>query len=106
MGNRLALLEWQSVIHRRRQGIATGLRHKVCDISAASCARFLRVVPSRAYSGGSSSGKWIVPLDVWKALSSFSNVFITAILSGNKLQCFENAAKPTTSPWYLNIGIP
>jgi hypothetical protein len=30
------------------------------------------------------------------------NVFTTAILVGNKLQCFENAAKPTRSHWYLD----
>src|SRR5882762_647661 len=60
---------------------------------------------TRAAERGLSTGKRIVPLDVWKSLSSFLNASITEALMGNKLQCFENAANPSSGPWYLNVGI-
>ena len=54
---------------------------------------------------GLSKGKWIVPLDVEKSLSSVLNASITDGV-GNKLQCFENAAYDTSIPLYLNVGMP
>src|ERR1700745_3519929 len=61
---------------------------------------------TRAAEGGLSRGKRMVPLDTSKFLRSFLNALITAMLVGNKLQCFENAAKPKSNPRYFNIGIP
>ena len=51
-----------------------------------------------------SVGKWMVPLDVEKPLSSFLNASTTEAV-GNKLQWFENAANHTSTPLYLNAGI-
>src|SRR5712692_1414702 len=59
---------------------------------------------TRAADRGLSTGKWIVPLDVEKPLSSFLNASITDE-PGNKLQWFENAANHTSGPLYLNVGI-
>src|ERR1700674_350826 len=52
-----------------------------------------------------SVGKWMVPLDVENPFSSFLNASITDAV-GNKLQWFENAANHTSTPLYLNAGIP
>src|SRR5208283_3117569 len=41
---------------------------------------------TRAADGGLSTGKRMVPLDVWKFLSSFLNSFMADRLPGNKLQ--------------------
>src|SRR5258708_38452380 len=60
---------------------------------------------TRAADRGLSTGKWMVPLDVEKPLSSFLNAAITEAV-GNKLQWFENAANHTSGPLYLNVGIP
>src|SRR5260370_16720165 len=60
---------------------------------------------TRAAERGLSTGKWMVPLDVEKPLSSFLNASITDE-PGNKLQWLENAANHTTIPLYLNAGIP
>ena len=57
-----------------------------------------------AVGSGLSVGKWMVPLEVKKALSSFLNASITAAV-GNKLQWSENAANHTSTPLYLNAGI-
>src|SRR6266478_4669604 len=61
---------------------------------------------TRVADRGLSTGKRMVPLDVWHSLSSFLNATITARLPGKKLQCFENAANHTSAPLYLNVGIP
>ena len=50
-------------------------------------------------------GKWMVPLDVEKPFSSFLNASTTETV-GNKLHWFENAANHTSTPLYLNAGIP
>jgi hypothetical protein len=58
-----------------------------------------------AVGSGLSVGKWMVPLDVERPLSSFLNASITDAV-GNKLQWLENAANHTSDPLYLNAGIP
>src|SRR5207245_1364764 len=58
-----------------------------------------------AVGSGLFVGKWMVPLDVEKPLSSFLNASTTEAV-GNKLQCFEKAANHTSTPLYLNAGIP
>src|SRR3982074_959463 len=60
---------------------------------------------TRAAGSGLSVGKWMVPLDVEKPLSSFLNASITDAV-GNKLQWSENAANHTSTPLCLNAGIP
>src|SRR5713226_975455 len=60
---------------------------------------------TRAIGSGLSVGKWMVPLDVEKPLSSFLNASITDAV-GNNLQWLENAANHTSDPLYLNPGIP
>src|ERR1700730_8560913 len=53
-----------------------------------------------AVGRGLSMGKWMVPLDVEKPLSSFLYASITDAV-GNKLQWFENAANHTSTPLCL-----
>src|SRR3989442_3040942 len=53
-----------------------------------------------AVGNGLSVGKWMVPLDVEKPLSSFLNASTTEAV-GNKLQWCENAANHTSTPLYL-----
>src|SRR3989442_6432329 len=53
-----------------------------------------------AVGSGLSVGKWMVPLDVEKPLSSFLNTSITDAVR-NKLQWLENAANHTSTPLYL-----
>src|SRR5713101_5426746 len=57
-----------------------------------------------AVGSGLSVGKWMVPLDVAKPLSSFLNASTTEAV-GNKLQWFENAANHTSTLLCLNAGI-
>ena len=57
-----------------------------------------------AVGTGLSTGKWMVPLEVEKSLSSSLNASITEAV-GNKLQWFENAANHTSTPLYWNAGI-
>src|SRR4029077_16740590 len=47
----------------------------------------------------------MVPLDARKGLSSFLNVSITDRFIGNKLQWFLNAAKASSDPLYLKVGM-
>src|SRR5207248_9901576 len=58
-----------------------------------------------AAGSGLSVGKWMVPLDVVKPLSSLLNASITDAV-GNKLQWLEKAANHTSTPLCLNAGIP
>lgn len=55
------------------------------------------------------SDRWIrkmamVPLDVWKFLSSFYASITDAV--GNKLRCSEKPANQTNAPICLKQGIP
>src|SRR6266849_9855286 len=58
----------------------------------------------RAVGSGLSVGKWMVPLDVEKPLSSFLNASITAAV-GNRLQWSDNAVNHTSTPLFFNAGI-
>ena len=60
---------------------------------------------TRAAGRGLSTGKWIVPLEVGKPLSSFLKAAIAASLVGNKLQWSENTAKASSALLYRNVGI-
>lgn len=53
---------------------------------------------------GLSVGKWMVPLEVEKPLSSSLNAAITEAV-GNKLQWLANAANHTSTPLCLKAGI-
>ena len=54
---------------------------------------------------GLADGNRIVPLELGKPSSSFSNFSITPDV-GKRLQWLLNAAYPTSIPLYLNIGTP
>src|SRR5204862_7806531 len=74
-------------------------------LPSISAMRAFTIFFSRAAGRGLSTGKWIVPFDVWKSLSSFLNAFITDAV-GNKLQWSKNAAYHTSTPLCLNAGMP
>ncbi len=72
----------------------------------STCAtRAFTIFLISAVGSGWPVGNRMVPLDMEKPLSSFLNASITDAV-GNKLQCFENPANHTSTPLYLNAGIP
>lgn len=78
--------------------------HRFCFCSFCATRAFTTFLIS-AVGNGLSNGKWMVPFDVEKPLSSFSNALITEAV-GNKLQWSANAANHTRTPLCLNAGIP
>src|SRR5947209_20402040 len=87
--------------NERARGRSGQLRFLLSFCATRAFTSFL----TSAVGSGLSMGKWMVPLDVEKPLSSFLNASITDEV-GNKLQWFENAANHTSGPLYLNVGIP
>src|ERR1700686_1401855 len=83
----------------RRQG--PGQRRSLLSLCATrTFTSFLMSV----IGSGLSVGKWMVPLDVEKPLSSFLNASITEAV-GNRLQWVEKAANQTRTPLCLKAGI-
>src|SRR6202041_2742961 len=74
--------------------------------SLFSAMRVCTILFSSESGKGLADGNRIVPLEVGKPSSSFSNFSITPDPVGKRLQWFLNAAYPTSIPLYSNIGIP
>ena len=74
-------------------------------LPSISAIRVFTIFFTRLAGRGLSTGKRMVPLEIWKSLSSFLNASITDE-PGKKLQWFENAANHTNGLLYLNVGIP
>src|ERR1700722_9960642 len=74
--------------------------------SLFSAMRVCTIFFSSESGKGLADGNRIVPLEVGKPSSSFSNFSITPDPVGKRLQWFLNAAYPTSIPLYSNIGIP
>src|SRR5438270_470381 len=74
-------------------------------LSSICATRALTIFLISAIGRGLSRGKWIVPLEMEKSLSSSLNDSMTEAV-GNKLQWPENAANHISTFLCLNAGMP